>query len=71
MKKRKLSFGHLLLSLFSIIVCSFCIYTYGYNYIYESISLSTNKVAVIEYGTAIYDLKKFVKNTCIIYFLII
>lgn len=62
MKKRKLSFRHLLLSLFSIIVCSFCIYTYSYNYIYESISLSTNKVAVIEYGTAIYDLKKFVKK---------
>lgn len=62
MKKHKLSFGHFLLFLFSIIVCSFCIYTYGYNYIYESISLSTNKSAVIEYGTAIYDVKKFVKK---------
>lgn len=62
MKKRRLSFGHFLLFLFSVIVCSFCIYTYGYNYVYESISLSTKKVAVIEYGTAIYDVKKFVKK---------
>lgn len=62
MKKRRLSFRNLLLFLFSIIVCSFCIYTYGYNYIYESIDLSTNKSAMIEYGTSIYDVKKFVKN---------
>lgn len=60
--KKKLSFKHLLLFLFSIMICTFCIYTYGYNYIYESISLSATNVAVIEYGTANYDVEKFVKK---------
>ena len=60
--KKRLSFKHLLLFLFSIMICTFCIYTYGYNYIYESISLSATNVAVIEYGTANYDVEKFVKK---------
>lgn len=60
--KNKLSFGHLLLLLFSIMICTFCIYTYGYNYIYESISLSATNLAVIEYGTSNYDVEKFVKK---------
>lgn len=62
MKTEVLSFKRLLLFLFSIIVFVFSIYTFGYNYIYESIDVVATKTAIIEYGSANYDVEEFINK---------
>ncbi len=62
MKTNVVSFRCFLIFLFSVTVFAFGIYTFGYNYIYESIGISTSKTAIIEYGSANYDVRDFINK---------
>lgn len=60
MKTECLSFRRLLILIFSIVVFISTIYTFSYNFVYESINIVTTKATVVEYGSANNDVKKFV-----------
>lgn len=46
----------------TLIVIAFCVYTFGYKEIYESISVDTVNTPVVEYGSANYDVNKLISN---------
>lgn len=46
----------------ALILLSLCIYTICYREIYDSISISTVKTPIVEYGSANYDIDKLIKN---------
>lgn len=46
----------------ALILLSLSIYTICYREIYDSISISTVKIPIVEYGSANYDIDKLIKN---------
>ena len=62
MKTKKSSFGRLLIFIFSIVVFLCGLYTFSYNFIYQSIDLTTAKTTVVEYGSRNTDVKKLINK---------
>lgn len=62
MKNNGESWKYIATVIVALILLSLSIYTICYREIYDSISISTVKIPIVEYGSANYDIDKLIKN---------